>query len=183
MPISPAAVSSSATHGAVVPIAYAVGTGTSNVITFTNIPQGYQDLRIILYYIPSTTSTSLGGVVNTDSSSSYTYTYLVGDGSSASSNRQSPAQTSFNFISNAAFAYTQPMSLTIDIQNYANTTTFKTILARLAADQNGSGRTVLTVGTYLKTNAITSFTIQTNSSVNFATGSTASLFGIRTVGQ
>ena len=35
MPISPAAVSSSAMHGAVVPIAYAVGTGSTQRLLLT----------------------------------------------------------------------------------------------------------------------------------------------------
>ena len=185
LPSIPAA----AMHGAVVPIAYQVADGTSAYITFNNIPQGYQDLRIIIYSRSGTTGTNTdiylrlatagGGV---DTGTNYSVTRLYGNGSSASSDRFS-TQNSIDFAGTIASGATSGIfgSANLDILNYSNATTYKTTISRSASDVNGAGFTFLTAGLWRNTGAITSVQVFTNTS--FATGSTATLYGIRTVGQ
>ena len=185
MPISPAAVSSSAMHGAVVPIAYGVGNGTSSNISFTNIPQTYQDLMIVGFSRSDySTSTGFSYYLNVSGLGNFSETILTGSGSSASSSRitstacygvQSPFMP-FSTSTSGVFSSTE-----LHILNYTNSTTYKTSILRNACDLNGSGETDLIVNTYLNTSPITSIAIATNG--NFVTGTTFALYGIRTVGQ
>ena len=181
MPISPAAVSSSAMHGAVVPIAYASITGATS---FANIPQDYQDLFLVIYSrdTNSGTTTPLFNFINGDSSTKYSQTYLDGNGSSATSARAS-SQTNFGAAIQIAASATSGIfsSNTMHILNYANTSTYKTVLWRSAADANGSGNARLSVGLYQSTSAVTS--VQVYPASTFAAGTTVELFGIRSVGQ
>ena len=184
MPISPAAVSS-AMHGAVVPIAYAVANGTSPTISFTNIPQNYQDLKVIVFARSTyTTSTGFSYYLNNAGLGSFSQTTLTGNGSSASSARNITSNCYgvinplIPFSTSTAGVFS---SSELDILNYSNSTTFKTSIGKNACDLNGSGEFDLYVGTYLSTSPITSMNISTNG--NFVSGSTFALYGIRTIGQ
>jgi hypothetical protein len=185
MAISPAV--SSAMHGAVVPIASATVTGSStNQYTFTNIPQGYQDL----YAVAFTRSDYAGvrdqllGRINGNSGSIYSTTHLYGDGASAASGRDtSNTWIRYQFASAAANVTSGIFGSNIShILNYANSTTYKTILQRSAVDENGQGLLVLDVTTAQTTSSITSFQFFCGNG-NFVAGSTFALYGIRTVGQ
>jgi len=180
MPISLASTSGSSMHGAVVPIAYASG-GSAN---FGSIPQKYQDLYIAGQLRGINANTIEYGNITINGGSSCGYTYLIGDGSSASSNRNTPTGTTAMYLglipggNAAANIYA---SYEIWILNYTNTTTYKTVLWRLASDTNGSGQTQVGVGTVLSTAAITSVNVY--GSNGSASGTTHSLYGVRTIGQ
>ena len=66
--------------------------------------------------------------------------------------------------------------LTYDVFSYAGSTN-KTTLIINASDDNGSGRIVNTVGLYRSATAISRIDL-TTSTGNFATGTTATLYGI-----
>jgi hypothetical protein len=185
MPISPAAVSSSAMHGAVVPIAYAVANGTSSTISFTNIPQNYQDLMIVGFArSDNSTSTGFSYYLNSAGLGNFSQTLLIGNGSSASSARYTTSNCygvvspllPFSTSTSGVFSSTE-----LHILNYTNSTTYKTSILRNACDLNGSGETDLIVNTYLSTSPITLMNIATNG--NFVSGTKFALYGIRTVGQ
>jgi hypothetical protein len=176
------AVSSSAMHGAVVPIAYKLVSSTTSSIAFSNIPQGYQDLYIVINGIGS--STGPGNTIiqlNSDTGSNYSNTVLNGNGSSASSARYT-SQTLIYLDYSGTLRTTNPSTITTHILNYANSSTYKTVLARSAGDNNGSGETNLVTGLWRNTSAITALNIN-GSGNSFAAGTTIELFGIRTVGQ
>jgi len=122
---------------------------------------------------------------NSDYGSNYSETTLIGNGASASSGRQT-SQTRIN-QSLLPASYSGPYifgSITIDILNYANTSTYKTILLRSATDTNGAGQTELEVGLWRSTAAITEIDNNLgNGNGNWAAGSTITLYGVRTVGQ
>lgn len=171
--------------GAMQRIAYQVADGTSGYITFNNIPQNYQDLRVVFFPRSATTGTSTdiylrlattGGVI--DTGTNYSFTRLYGNGTSAASDRNSP-QSYITIGSLPASGATSGIfgSGTLDILNYANSTTYKTSISRSAADTNGAGYTTLIAGLWRNTAAITSVQIITNTS--FVSGSTVSLYGIR----
>jgi hypothetical protein len=172
-------------YGAMVPIASYTADGTSNGFTFSNIPQTYQDLRLVMSY--KSTDTSYGGLnlyPNTGTPTDRSITGLQGDGSSATSWRYANAIGWYNYNPNLSSSLITGtgifISTTWDILNYANTTTFKTGLVRVAADSNGSGVTSLIVNSLRNTAAISILTIYTAYG-NYTAGSTATLYGIRAV--
>lgn len=162
--------------GAMVPIANAAN-GSAN---FFNIPGTYQDLYITgqLRGVNANTieysNITLNGI-----SSGYSYTMLGGDGSSAFSSRTNYGTGAFflgvipggNSTANVFGSYQ------IWVLNYASTTTFKTVIWRLAADQNGTGETRSGVGLLQTTSPVTSFNVF--GSNGSAIGTTHSLYGIR----
>ena len=155
-----------------------IGTATSSV-TFTSIPQTYTDLVIVANFSSSTNGYStmtFNGVTGT----SYSRTRLLGGGGSASSDRANNEAGIVNLAYNIAG---NPLTLIVDIFSYANTTTYKTILARDAAQTDNvalhSGMYRGSTGSSF--DAISSVTL-TKGSGNYAIGSTFSLYGISAVG-
>lgn len=140
-------------YGAMVPIGSAEASGSSNSLSFSSIPSTYQALTIVLNARSTNASTTTQAIMffNGDvSSSSYSATWLDGDGSSATSGRQSNFSQLYCVDGMPAASATAGIfsSTTIQILNYASATTFKTVLIRQAADLNGSGLSRLTVVKY-----------------------------------
>jgi hypothetical protein len=180
------AVSSSAMHGAVVPIASAIANGTTNAFVFSNIPQNYQDLVCIFYTRSAQATSSVQNYIflNSDFANNYSGTILDGNGSTATSGRTSTIIASpVGWTSGASATSGIFGSQTTHLLNYSNTSTFKTYLSRSAADLNGSGYTRLAVNLYRSTNAITTLQISNDGNNNYVAGSTFALYGIRTVNQ
>jgi hypothetical protein len=155
--------------------------GSNNNFSFTAIPSSYTDLRLVVYCRSTVSSTNdqIAGSFNNDGSALYSRTYLNGDGSSATSSRQT-GQTYWtigyipgNTATSGIFGAT-----TIDILNYSNTTTYKTMIVRSAGDLNGSGATREDVILYRSTNAINQITFNPLAASSFLTGSQATLYGI-----
>ena len=168
-------------YGAMVPIAQIVADGTQGEYVFNNIPQNYQDLRIVIN-IKSNSDGGFGYLFLNSYGNDQSWTALQGNGSSATSTR-SGSNSVIQWVPNAFnLSSTIPYSATFDILNYANTTTKKTILARSAYDKNGSGGTQLLVGLYNIAEAITLIDFATFSGgIVYAAGSTFTLYGIRAV--
>jgi len=153
-----------------------LGTAASTV-TFSSIPSGYTDL-IIVSSLLGTVGQNQNIRFNNDSASNYSNTYLEGDGSSAFSGRRSN-QTSlidFGIIRTTANTFSTNI---LQIQNYSNTTTYKTALTR-----NGLASTALqaVVGLWRSTSAINRIDLSPGSG-NFEVGSTFSLYGIANADQ
>jgi hypothetical protein len=184
MPVSLASSSAAAMHGAIVPIAYGTPNGTSNYIQFNNIPQTYQDLMIVSSLRSDRSATLENFNVGIPTINNiYSFTKLIGNGSSATSTRNSGLAQYFCYLGSVPAATSTSGiygSSTTHILNYKNTSTYKTVLARTAADLNGSGETVLGVGTMQTLTAITTLFVATE--FTNMTG-TVALYGIRSVGQ
>lgn len=174
-------------YGAMVPI-NGVQYSTDGQFAFTNLPQTFQDLRIVCFL----RSTRAGAATDNAAfwfgpygANNYSETWLVGDGSTAASSRGTNAAVFVNSAVVPAATATSGVyaAVTIDILNYANTSTFKTVMTRCAADANGSGTSRLAVGLYSSTSAISSFAIVANNGVgqNFLAGSSVYIYGIRAV--
>jgi len=172
-------------YGAMVPIASAVGTGSATTITFSNIPQTFQDLRLVISARATDAATSDLFVIalNAVGLGFSSGTYLDGNGSSATSARSGDYYgVEIGKIPGASATAGIYGTVTCDVLNYTNTTTFKTMLVRNAMDLNGSGITRLTVGLTRKdTTAIRQLDIFTYAGGNLTTDSTATLYGIRAV--
>jgi len=160
------------------PIATTTLSSNQNDITFSSIPSTYTDLVIVFNGKSTNAGSSSNGMrcrVNSDTGSNYSQTNLNGNGSTTSSSRDTSI-TYFEFGEIAQTDNTAPSQNIMHIMNYANTTTFKTILCR--ADT----ATVVTkaiVSLYRSTNAITSVTLSRDFGTNqIKAGSTATLYGI-----
>lgn len=146
-----------------------LGSATSSV-TFNSF-SGYTDLILVT---AGTASTSGAGwlTFNGDSptsGSNYSNTSLYGNGATAGSYRR----TSQARINDSLFYGTQCNNI-FHIMNYANTTTYKTVLLRA---NYPAGELNATVGLWRSTSAITSLTL-THSGGNFSIGTTFTLYGI-----
>jgi hypothetical protein len=156
-----------------VAIATTTLSGNATSITFSGISSAYTDLRLV--FVGTSTANVPGEMrFNSDTSSNYSRTYLSGNGTSASSSKDSN-QT---YISMGASAITStPMINTIDIFSYAGST-FKTCLITSSDDRNGSGTVDRQVALWRSTSAITSITLTVDLGGNFTAGTTATLWGI-----
>jgi hypothetical protein len=151
------------------PIATTNGTGSSGTISFTSIPGTYTDLVVVCNFT-NASAANVYMTLNNDSGSSYSRTWLTGNGTTASSGRGSVP-----YLNNDATISTTPATTTINIQNYANTTTYKTSLVRHSL---ASGEALAEVILYRgSTSAITS--VQIIGTTAFTTTSTFTLYGIK----
>lgn len=146
-------------------------------VTFGSIPQTYTDLVLIASPIATVDGSSVYIKFNGDTGSNYSRTIISGYGSSAGSTRTSNA----TFIGSGwqvGGGTTSPSPHIYNIQNYSNSTTFKTILFRSNfAPYGGLSEVTAEVGLWRNTSAITSINISYLS--NFAIGSTFTLYGIK----
>ena len=140
---------------------------TQTSVSLTSISGSYTDLIIIINGSFSSGS-GVDTQFNSDTGTNYSRTRVYGDGTSALSARSTNATA----ISSGYLGTTQSVTI-IQIMNYANTTTYKTLLARGSA--SGS-QVVATAGLWRSTAAITSVTL---SGGTFASGSTFTLYGIK----
>lgn len=143
-------------------------TSTAANVTFSNIPQYYQDL-ILIANIKGTTNSYPQITFNSDVSLSRVW--ITSDGNSISSSRLSD-----NYIVGGCFWNTTDfafMSIS-HIFGYSNSSIFKNILTESG---NGSVRVDLTASNWRSTNAINS--LQYVGSPSMDIGSTVSLWGVK----
>jgi len=159
-------------------------TGASNIsdISFSNIPQNYTDLLIVVYGASTYSASNLQVSVylNGDYSSSlHSYTYLRANGSAVASSRGTNSNQMYLGIIPAASSTGIFGTAILNILNYSNTTTYKTMLSSSAADLNGSGSVDISVSMYQSTSPVTTVNVATYGSGNWTTGSRISLYGIQ----
>lgn len=149
-------------------------------VTFSSIPSTYTDLVLVVTAKSSSTDTVVVAQFNSDTSNSgtnYSYTRIYGNGTSALSDR----------ASNNAWIPVGRLTTSSDshfgqgiahLMNYANATTYKTVLTR---GDNASSMTNASVGLWRATPAAISTIVISvaNGASNLAAGSTFSLYGIK----
>ena len=145
----------------------------SATVDFTSISGSYTDL----VYVMQVTTSSGGNYtrirLNSDTGSNYSVTRLSGNGTSATSSRLS--NQTYIEIDNESFVNTTIANRILQIQNYSNTTTYKTVLGRNNNSSNGTGAIV---GLWRSTSAITSISVFLEASGTFNAGSTFTIYGI-----
>ena len=155
------------------PIATNTLSSASATVTFSNIPQNYTDLVVVFDGTNVTGLASTGLRFNGDTGNNYSKTLIDGSGSAASSDRDTNASAAYVGVNSNISGNT-----IINIMNYANTTTYKTILGR----GNVPGSSVVGVragvGLWRNTAAITSVSV-INGAYNWTSGSTFTLYGIK----
>ena len=143
-------------------------------ITFSSISSGYTDLRIVLNGIGTAGAGNSAVRFNNDSATNYSSTFLQGDGTAISSQRN----TSDNEIEIDIGGYgSSPQLYTVDVFSYAGST-FKTALSTQSSDQNGSGRTSVSIGVWRSTSAINRVDLIIVGGGSYDTGTTATIYGI-----
>lgn len=155
------------------PIASVIIGANTPSVTFSNIPQTYTDLVMVLSLVSSSTATYTNLRINSDTGSNYSRTYLLGTGSAALTGRDSNV-TQIAGLDTTATGSTFAGPHILNFQNYSNTTTNKTYIWR---ENLAGSQVVLGVGLYRSTSAITSITLATNAN-NYGVGSTFNLYGI-----
>jgi hypothetical protein len=146
-------------------------------IEFTSISSAYTDLRIVLVATTDTGGKSPRLRFNSDAGTNYSMTELTGNGASAATNQQTNRNQIDLYYSGSGTSATIPMMWTIDIFSYAGST-YKTCLVTRSSDQNGSGEVMREVSLWRSTSAISTVLFNLSTSGNYATGTTATLYGI-----
>lgn len=150
-------------------------------ITFSSIPQTFTDLVVVYSVQDNTSGTGFSNVqfhLNSDTGANYSWTGLYGNGTSATSHRSANATAGWGgYMSSISGVFSPGI---MHIQDYSNTTTFKSAIVRSnfgALSPNTTTVVELTVSTWRNTAAIT--TLKLNGAISFATGSTFTLYGIK----
>ena len=146
--------------------------GSTSSITFSNIPTTYTDLMLEISGKNSTYNASSGELrFNGDTGSNYSNTELTGGSGGAQSFRTANASSqqiyrtdSGNFSANV-----------VHIQNYSNSTTYKTIIGRYSTPSVVGGF----AGLWRNTSPITSITMIPEGGTTFSSGSTFTIYGIK----
>ena len=138
-------------------------------ITFSSIASTYTDLRLVINNQPYGVDLTFNG----DTSGSYSRTTLEGNGTTPDSRRDSNAARIACYRNNPSASGSTFWNTNIDIFNYANTSTYKTVLASYTT----SSYVYRIVGLWRSTSAITSITVGSYS--NFNAGTNATLYGIK----
>ena len=137
--------------------------------TFTSIPSTYTDLVLVVAGTASTT-TSVALRFNGITTSTYSSTFIIGTGAAAVSSYEAN-----NPYMDLGTIYTTQGVHRISIQNYANSTTYKTALSR---SDDATNRVAAWVGLWRSTAAITSVEVSTGGTGTYSTGTTMTLYGI-----
>ena len=158
------------------PIATTTLSSAASTITFSSIPSTYTDLRLVLVSQGSTTAGTGRLRFNNISTTTYSTTRLSGNGTAAQSDRYSN-RAAIDFALGTLVTSSNWGITTFNIFSYTGSTN-KTVLMTDSNDKNGSGNVECSVGLWRDTGAITRIDLIENGA-NFATGTTATLYGIK----
>jgi hypothetical protein len=145
---------------------------TASSVTLSSIPATYTDL-VLVVNAKGTAAANPGLRFNSDSATNYSSTVINGNGVTAISFRYTSTDTLFSHNAGAAMSGTWT-SFIANIQNYSNTTTYKTALNRYNTSTELDG----CVGLWRSTAAITSVTVVTSTN-SYDIGSSFTLYGIK----
>ena len=155
-------------------IATVNGTGASATLQFTSIPATYTDLVLKL----SLSNTSTGGYFElrfNGLTTNLSGLYIQGDGSAVNTSTFQP----WGRVNNTTATANTFASTDIYIPNYAGSTN-KSISLDTVSENNGTAASsIIEAGLWSSSAAITSIEIVAQTTGNFTTLSTATLYGIK----
>ena len=144
-------------------------------VTFSSIPATYTDLVLVYNGKFASANGQIAFQFNGDTATNYSNTELYGNGSTAGSSRES--SVSSMRLGYTATANIENMNI-MNVMNYSNTTTYKTAIARQNTAGSGSGAAAH-VGLWRSTAAVNQILVMCYNGINFVTGSTFTLYGIK----
>lgn len=156
------------------PIATTTLASAAASYTFSSIPSTYTDLVLISSANVNTATANITvrvGNGSVDTGTNYSNTFLYGTGSAAGSSRNSTANVMYLGAAGTGSEFSTSI---MSFQNYANTTTYKSILSRF---QWVSTTVYSTVGMWRSTSAINTISLISDGA-NFNIGTTFTLYGI-----
>lgn len=148
----------------------------SSSVTFTSIPATYTDI-VAVVSMPASGAVTTAIRFNSDTGTNYSTTLLVGSGGGADSYRES--NKSYGITGGLVSGLGANSNFILQIQNYSNTTTFKTAISRSNSVTNAEvGANVIL---YRSTSAISSisFIDYAGGSNTYPIGTTFTLYGIK----
>ena len=154
------------------PIATTTLGSAAGTVSFTSISAAYTDIIAVINGATVSGDYGLWYRINNDSGTNYSNTYLLGNGTSASSSRDT-SQT--QGIAGNNISTTRGTTI-VHFMNYSNTTTYKTIINR---GNEASATAIALVNLWRSTSAINSINIEQPGGGNFAAGSSFTLYGIK----
>ena len=152
------------------PIATNTLSSSAASVTFSSIPGTYKDLVLVVAGTANGSSAYLR--FNSDTGTNYSFTRLYANNANAAGSYSGSTQSSMEV--GGIFLYQS--NAILSIMNYANTTTYKTVVGRSNATQSGAANYGASVGLWRSTSAITSVTYMADVSMDI--GSTFTLYGI-----
>lgn len=157
------------------PIATTTLGSAQTTITFSSIPSTYTDLVLISNASITSGASAMQFRFNSDSGTNYSFTRMYGDGSTAGSDASSSQNTMGVAIMGSSV--TPQTACITHIQNYANTTTYKTVISR---GNNAASYVSAYVSLWRSTSAINRIDIyfKTAGTDTAVAGSTFTLYGI-----
>jgi hypothetical protein len=148
-------------------------------VTFAGIPSGYKHLQVRVMALTASSGQVMNMRFNSDSTASYTWHFLNGQGTTASAGNATGNTYARFFGQNIGTNTTNPSVSVIDILDYANTSKNKTMRALSGSDNNGSGEVSLESSLWIKTESISSLSIQLNNGSNLSANSSFALYGVK----
>jgi hypothetical protein len=156
------------------PIATTTATGSSTNVTFNSISGSYTDLVLVIANVTAQID-NVGITLNSDTGSNYSRVILQGNGSTASSNKNSNQTYLYTMYKDTAGG--DPVMSTTQFLNYSNSTTYKSVFTRQETNSSGTKAVQAIASVWRSTSAITSISINSGSA-NFNSGATFTLYGI-----
>ena len=154
------------------PIATTTTSSSATSVTFSSLGS-YTDI-IVVVNAGATAVADLWMRFNSDTASNYSSTWVYGTGTTTGSVRQSTTYIICDWYAALPTGTNDRVTTLLNIMNYSNTTTNKTVLIRA---NNAASGTDAGVGMWRSTAAITSITLLTSNNA-FRDGSTFTLYGI-----
>ena len=159
------------------PIATTTLSSATPTVTFSSISNTYTDL-VLIAQLTTAAATNMRIRFNADTASNYGSTHMSGNGGTISTGVETTNTAGLidyqgGYPNGGASSVS---TYVININNYSNTTTWKTWLTR--ASNAGTG-TEVTAGVWRQTSAINQVQIRTSSGGNMSVGSIFTLYGIK----
>ena len=158
------------------PLATTTLGSTQASVTFSSISGSYTDLVIVTNVAINISEDNAiylrVGNGSVDTGTNYSFTYLYGNGSTVETGRASNRNEAVIDRHTSSFNGNG----IAHIMNYANTTTYKTIIAR---GNTSTGMTIMYANLWRSTSAINIITMLDEGGRSFISGSTFTLYGIK----
>ena len=152
-------------------------------VTFSSIPSGYTDLKLVISsrrLTDSANNDAIGLRFNGLSTNIYSMRNIKGDGSSASSATAASVSAVYGYGSNNPAGATASTFSNVDIYipNYTSSNAKSVSIDGVTENNATAANATLTAGLSTDTAAITSITVIALSSGTIATNSTFTLYGV-----
>lgn len=159
---------------------YSTTLGSAQSSVTLNSFSGYTDLIVVCSVTANSTADWLTLRFNSDTGTNYSVTTLQGTSANAVASQR---QSSVDKITLPGFTNTMgstvPSTNIFNVQNYSNSTTYKTVLSRGGTFDNSTTAAVgAVVGLWRSTSAVTSMSLFMYSGNSFKAGSTFTIYGI-----